>query len=249
MPEVTCPSGAKLRIRGMKGKELRLFQDKKGARDGATLDRILDACVEEVLDPGPYKLDENARLSWNDVLLGDEFFVFVEIRRATFGDEYSFKVKCPDCGYRFEWMINLGDLPIKKLSDAAAGAMRAGRLLETSLTDGRRVCFRLSTGKDEREVLKLKTSENPMVSMLANVIESIGDERDKTKIRRELEEAPLGDLMTIRKLFDKSDCGVETTIEIKCPVGAAEPGGIEEKGCGEVTEMSLPLGRGFLLAV
>ena len=121
----------------------------------------------------------------------------------------------------------------------------SGKPFETKLSDGRSVLFRLPTGGAEREVMKLKTAENPMVSMLAQMIIAIGDERDKTKIRRELEEAPLGDLMKLRKLFDTSDCGVETTIEVKCPEGLI--GGVEYDGCGEVTEMTLPLGRTFLL--
>jgi hypothetical protein len=245
MSEIACPSGLRVDVRGMKGKELRLFQDKKGTRDGSVLDQILGACVEQVIEPGIYKVGDDGKLSWCDVLLGDEFHLFVAIRRATFGDVFSFKVTCPGCAQKFEWDVNLAELPIKPLSEEAAATLKAGRLFETKLSDGRAVTFRLPTGGDEREVMKLKTAENPMVSMLAQMIDAIGDERDKTKIRRELEEAPLGDLMKMRKLFDDRDCGVETTIEVKCPAGLI--GGVEYDGCGEVSEMTLPLGRTFLL--
>jgi hypothetical protein len=252
MAEITCPSGLKVEVRGLKGKELKIFQDKsKAGKDGAAmLDRILDACVEHVIDPGLYKLTDEGKLPWGDVLLGDEFFLFVAIRKQTFGNTYAFKVKCPmsDCKHRFEWEIDLDALPVTTLPVATAEAVRAGTPLDTKLSDGRPVNFRLLTGKDEREVMKLNGSENPMISMLAHCIVSLGGERDKSRIRHELEEAPLGDLMNMRKLFDKSDCGIDTTITIKCPLPEPDAEGVipEGQGCGEESNITLPLGRTFL---
>jgi hypothetical protein len=252
MVEITCPSGLKVAVRGLKGKELKIFQDKsKAGRDGAAmLDRILDACVEAVIDPGLYKLTDEGKLAWGDVLLGDEFFLFVEIRKQTFGNTYSFKVKCPaGCKHKFEWDIDLDALPVTTLPATTAEAVRAGAPLETALSDGRPVKYRLLTGKDEREVMKLQGSENPMISMLAHCIVSLGGETDKSRIRHELEEASLGDLMNMRKLFDKSDCGIDTTITIKCPLPQPDPetGEIPERhGCGEESDITLPLGRTFL---
>src|SRR4029078_1240094 len=96
MSACTRRSGLKVAVRGLKGKELKLFQDKSKGRDGAAvLDGILDACVESVIGPGLYDVNESGKLTWGDVLLGDEFFLFVAIRKATFGNLYAFSVKCP----------------------------------------------------------------------------------------------------------------------------------------------------------
>jgi hypothetical protein len=252
MSEITCPSGLKVEVRGLKGKELKIFQDKsKVGKDGAAvLDRILDACVERVIDPGLYTLNDEGKLSWSDVLLGDEFFLFVEIRKQTFGNTYAFRARCPvnDCKHKFEWELDLSELPVMPLPASTVEALRTGTPLETKLPDGRAVKFRLLTGKDEREVMKLTGAENPMISMLAHCIVSLGGETDKTKIRRELEETGLGELMKMRKLFDKSDCGIDTTITIKCPAPERGPDGElpERHGCGEESDVTLPLGRTFL---
>ena len=51
---ITCPSGLTGRIRGLKVREERILADRKLARSGGQVDRLLAACWEETLDPGPY---------------------------------------------------------------------------------------------------------------------------------------------------------------------------------------------------
>lgn len=247
MIERTCPSGMKLMIRGLKGRELRHFEDRKAIKDGSVLDNVLSACVEEVIDPGPYSFatvvddgegggPEPAKPDWKKILLGDEFFTFVAVRAATFGQAYSFKVQCQQrmCKHRFEWTLQLSDLPVKMLSEESLAAVRSGELLSADIAGG--VKYRLLTGAEERALFKTRTAENPLVSNLALSIVELAGEKDSTKIRRALENMDLGVLQEIRETLDKSDCGIETKIEVECPE------------CETVQGTNLPLGPGFLLS-
>ncbi|MFH1919263.1 MAG: hypothetical protein ABIP48_05155, partial [Planctomycetota bacterium] len=76
---ITCPSGLSGRIRGMKVREERVLTDRKLAKSGGQVDRLLAACWEETLDPGPYDFGDKD-IDWDLVLQGDRFFVLLQLR-------------------------------------------------------------------------------------------------------------------------------------------------------------------------
>ena len=73
---ITCPSGLTGRIRGMKVREERILSDRKLAKSGGQVDKLLAACWEETLDPGPYDFGE-ADIDWGKVLQGDRFYALL----------------------------------------------------------------------------------------------------------------------------------------------------------------------------
>lgn len=232
MTEVTCPSKLKVSVRGLKGKEAGLFSDKAAIRSGAIFDKLLMSCVT-VVDPGIYKLGEDGKLSWDDVLVGDRFVALLQIRAATYGQEFEFATKCADCGHKFTWSVRLDQLPIKWLADEDVQTLKDGALLTATAPDGKAVKYRLATGKDEKAVARLvKTEDKAVLSMLARRISSI---EGVENVMDYLGELSLGDVLKLAKKLDSRDCGVETAIDIEC------------EDCGTVTETRLPLERGFLL--
>jgi hypothetical protein len=235
MSEITCPSGLKLEVRGLKGRELQIFQDKKAQKNGMFVDRILGVCVQGVTDPGPYKIDGGLP-KWDDVLLGDKFYVLVQVRIATYGDEFEFSAQCPDCEERFRWELKLSDLPVKRLATEDLEAFAGNQPLVTHVpSDGRLVKFRLPTGRDEKTIAKLKGADDATIRLTASRIVELDGENERRKIQEALEDCSLADLMKLLKEFDKRDCGVETTIETECP------------DCLGRKAVPLPLGQGFLL--
>ncbi len=244
--EIDCPSGMQLRIRGLKGKEGKLLADRTAARQGTVLDSLLEACTEEVRDPGPYELKSNGKLDWNDVLLGDRLYVLLQIRLASFGPDYGFKTQCREatCRERFDYEIDLGkDLEIKRMSAEDQETLKQRGTFTTTLDDGKEVRYRLATGADERRAAKSRGSDGAMVEMLClriTAIQGVG-EPDPTSlkpvqtIRAYLEDLDWGELVHLMNALNEHDCGVNTQIEIECPV------------CGAVQEVQLPLERGFLL--
>lgn len=236
---IVCPSGLAGEIRGLKAREGKLLADSKAARAGATFEKILAGCWLTTANPGIYELPEGGALDWSKVLVADRFYTLLQIRAVTFGDEYAFSVQCqsPPCRERFEWQLDLKQLPMRPLSEAAKAAFKAGNRFETKLPrDGRKVWFRLMTGADEvRAASVLKTGRDGMLitALALRIVEIEGvAETDK---RRFLDEMEMADAAALLDQFDEADGGVETTIEVECP------------HCLGVQEVQLPFERGFFL--
>lgn len=234
---IECPSGLAGEVRGLKGKEAKLLGDHAAARAGSTFDKILAGCWVETTDAGIYTFN-NGQPDWSKVLVGDRFYALLQIRALTFGSMYAFGVQCPaqTCRERFEWEIDLRALPVKKLRDSSKHALRAGNRLETALSDGRKVWFKLLFGADELRASKnIKSSTDGALLAAVNLrIVEIEDVVEKVR-RSFIEDLDLGELAALLDRFDEADCGVETSIEVECP------------HCFEVQEIDLPFGRGFFL--
>lgn len=231
-----CPSGMSLELRGLKGKELKLLQDRAAMKTGRTYDNILTACTVSIVDVGPaYTFAASEPIAWDKVLVGDKFYALLAIRAETFGPDYDFKFRCASCDERVNWVIQLPDAPgVKKLSAEDAAAHASGAFLEATLSDGKVAKYRLATGLDERQASANKMEADAVLAMLARRVVSIEGVPDPKKY---LEEAGLRDITDIVKAFEAHDCGVETDIEVRCT------------SCGSVQELRLPLDRGFWMPV
>lgn len=78
---ITCPSGLTGRIRQMKVSEAKSFSTRQTG-GGDPVGRLLKACWEETIDPGPYELID-ARIEWDRVLVGDRLYGFMAIGVAS----------------------------------------------------------------------------------------------------------------------------------------------------------------------
>lgn len=115
--EIECPSGLKGKVRNLTGKDGRYLSDRQVMQAGATIDYILKNCWVETIDSGPYKTTDSG-LDWSKVLQGDRMWALLQIRIATHGEMYPFKAQCANklCAHRrFEWEIDLEDLPVREL--------------------------------------------------------------------------------------------------------------------------------------
>lgn len=236
---IVCPSGLAGEIRGLKGKEGALLSDRTAARAGALFEKLLANCWLSTTDAGIYELPASGVLDWSKVLVADRFYALLQIRARTFGDEYAFSVQCANagCRERFEWTLNLQELPVVPLPDTSKAAFQAGNRFETILPrDGRRVWFRLMTGADEAraaQVFKTGRDGALLTALALRIVEIEGvPGHDKRKFLDELE---LADAAALLDQFDAADGGVETDIQIECPA------------CAGVQDVQLPFERGFFL--
>jgi hypothetical protein len=236
---IVCPSGLAGEIRGLKGKEGKLLSDRNAARAGATFEKILAGCWVTTTDAGIYDLPDGGALDWSKVLVADRFYTLLQIRAQTFGDDYAFSVQCvnPACRERFEWSLNLQELPVVPLSDAAKAAFRAGNRFETTLPcDGRKVWFRLMTGADEvraASVFKAGREGMLLTALGLRILEIENVPVHET--RKFLDDMEMADAAALLDQFDQADGGVETGIEVECPA------------CLGVPDDQLPFERGFFL--
>ena len=239
MSTIVCPSGLSGEIRGLKGKEGKLLSDRSAARSGALFERLLAACWLGTIDPGVYDVALDAPLDWSKVLVADRFYTLLQIRALTFGDEYAFSVQCANaaCRERFEWSLQLSQLPVVPLSESARATFRAGNRFETRLPRGdHRIWFRLLTGADElRAAAELRNGRDGMLmtalAMRIVEIEGIPDPRK----RQFLDDIEMADATALLDQFDDADGGVDTALEVECPA------------CLGVQEVQLPFERGVFL--
>ena len=233
---VTCPSGLAVEVRGLKAKEANMLAE-QGSRGGVSaFDSLLKSCWIATTATGVYSVAPDGALNWSDVLVGDRFAVLLGIRIATHGPEYHFPVRCGACGNRYEWEINLNDLPTKPFPAASLAAFTNGNKLATTLEDGRPVTFRLLTGAGEVQVARLlkQARATAVTSALAARILAIHDvaEEDKMGFLEDLELSAVTDLLA---KFEEADGGVETSIQVTCTSPA----------CGNEEAKALPFDRTF----
>lgn len=229
---VKCPSGLEGTVRGMKVSEANLFSDRKIVRKGKVFDKLLESCWQDTIELGPYE-----KLDWSQALTCDRFWALLMIREATYPGAYEFDVQCGGCGKPISWEVELSELPYKKLPDESAEKIASGHnKFEAQLSDGKKVFFRLQTGAGERRSLRLldeDSSSTLVAAVSSRVIEIQGVV--SSELRSFINDLDLGELLDLVEQFDEADGGVETDIEIEC-----------EK-CGNVQEVTIPLGPTFYL--
>jgi hypothetical protein len=232
---IDLPSGAKLEIRGMKGREAKALSDKDALKSGLFLERILGGCTLNVLDPTPYTLLPSGAFDWGNALVGDRFYGLLMLRVLTFGEDFVFKVQCSQeiCRERFEYQINLvNDLPVQRLSDEDRAVFAGGNKFEARDGNGKLITYRLPTGKDELVAAKAVSFDSAFIqAMLQRIINIDGE----VIPRKYLEDCEFADLLALLETFDAHNCGVKTEIEIVCP------------HCGAIQDIKIPFDRGFLL--
>jgi hypothetical protein len=232
---IDLPSGAKIEVRGLKGKEAKAFSDKDAVKSGLFLDRILSACTLGVLDPSPYAQPKDGAFDWGNSLVGDRFYALLMLRVLTFGEDYIFKIQCQQqaCRERFEYQINLvKDLPVRRLSAEDRTTFATSNSFETLDSNGKLITYRLPIGKDELLSSKAASFDNAFLQAMLQRIVNIEGEAIP---RKYLEECEFGGLLKLLETFDEHNCGVQTDIEILCP------------SCGSIQDITVPFGQGFLV--
>lgn len=245
--DVTCPSGLKVKLRSVKGKDLDGMRDKRKATTGEATTSLLNDCTVEVQDRSIYaNLKE---FNWADALVGDRTYATVALKALSSGEEFEFRTRCKDgeCRRMINWAVNMNELEVHKLSEESKACFLNGNVFET-IAAGRHVKFRLNTGRDQLKLTKLRAeieAENRKrkkkqgeeeKQILLGIGMRIVSVEGTDDVLSWLEELDLQDMTELLKELDKPDCGLETEIEIQCT-------GVE--GCGLTQAVNLPLDSRF----
>ena len=231
---VHCPTGLRVRVRGMRVRDERILTDKRAIRAGKMSTALLEACVEEVLDPGPY--DEP--IDWRRVTQGDRTVALFGIRVESYGETIDIKSSCPECRATMRARLNLlEDLRIQPCPKASIESIRSGDPLATEIACAR-VGFRLLDGVAEEKAAKLRVSaaKSQMEMAIRLRIESVeadGERLKKGEIEKWVRNLSMRDARRLQGAFDAADCGVDTAVEVPCG------------SCEATPEIDVPLGREF----
>lgn len=250
--ELNCPSGLRVKLRGIKGKDLDGLRDKRKVATGEAISTLLDSCTLEILDRAIY--EKLTTFAWADALVGDRMKAVVALREATSGDAYDFRLRCrdPECRELIDWSLNLSELPEKKLTPEDAAAYLDGNSFETRINDTL-VKFKLRTGRDQVQMLKrvaqmdarMRDSKGPrqqqsaaegraVIGLYFRIISVEGVDN----VMNWLGDLDLSEITQLNKAMDAVDCGLETTIEVICS---------GMNGCGLRQAVELPLDSTFFM--
>lgn len=234
MFDVTCPSGLRGSLRGMKVKDEQLFTDRKLVKAGRVISSILDACWLETKDPGPYMLPAG-KPDWDAVLSSDRTHLLVQLRIASYGAKYDFRVTCGSCRHHFVWTVDLSQLDVKEVSDAGRQHVKTKEPLVITLPDGRQARCRLLTGKDEEffSTLSAKDESKVLSYHLARRIVEIDGQTHWREIFQIVEELEASTADHLWNVTDELEGGVDTMFDIECP------------SCFRVQQVALPFEASF----
>lgn len=241
---ITCPSGLKGVVRGLTGRELNLFANQQETKRRKVTRQILNNCwVETVEVPKVYEgvIEPGGAINMDKVLMCDRFYALLQIRCATHGSKYNFKVQCTEssCRKRFEWGLDInGDLDVYELPDSSIEKIAEGDGIFEGEVDGVTFRYKLLYGKDEDTNIRqvdMAPDRQATTSLAMRLVEvETRDGRTLTEnrdIQKWAESIDFGTSMDIVQVMDYADGGIETNIEVQCP------------HCGNLMDLSLPLGE------
>lgn len=236
--EVQLPSGARGRMRGLRGREFRMLADRRGARTGETLTNVLRDCWLETLDDGPY-----ARFSWADAYTGDHVAGLIALRQASFpppDHKYPFDTPCKHCGAKIRWEVDLADFPLVMIPAETAKKLKAGDNRFEVTFGTRRAVFRLLTNRDASTVARLKARAEGQTDLLVTLAVQIvafdsTEHPDPMAVLGWLEELEAKELRDLMAAMHAVDFGVETGFDVSC------------RGCGADQEIDLPFTAAFFM--
>ena len=169
----------------------------------------------------------------------DVYYLIYALRRITYGDDYKFDITCPECGKKFEYVLNVSDVSFDELDKDLDIKPEATIKLPVSKYTVR---IRYSQIGDEEEVYRLsKIPQNEdrgdlILNYVARTMEIIDDDGEPLlpKDYPDFYEAlPGRDRVEISKHFEKIDNLTIPTVTAVCPK------------CGNEFEFSIPFNKEF----
>lgn len=200
----------------------------KKVPDQKKLNQLLISCIARL---GSISDKEKIAAAVPELLVGDRVFLLIAIRRTSLGDDYPYKDICPNCEKESLMSINLAELDIKTMPDPkkrifdtrmpSKAALREWSDLgevrepERSAPAGRTIRFRPMNGLDEEKMGRVLEKEDAISKSLLARIELLDG---KPPTLEDLKNLTIVERHYLRdEVFDKSDGGVETTLEVTCP--------------------------------
>ena len=155
----------------------------------------------------------------------DRMLLLVSIRRASLGDEYDTRIKCPSCSKESNITVNLANLETRRVADPTQ------RRITTTLSTGLVVQWHIMTGQDEdwlQGLRKRPQTDNDLLTLaLLSRVDAVGDTvlnrvtnlPSATALLKGLRSRERNEL---RNLFSETEGFVDTNVEYECPACNAE---------------------------
>lgn len=200
-------------------------------KKGTVLDEFLKAIIA------------TPNVSINDLLIGDKNALFIAARISAYGNMYSTKIKCPECGVESVVDIDLSKLGVKEIDWSGIAITSDNHLNFTLPGTGKVITFSLLTHKDDTDIdqeLKALAKFNAgatspeVTTRLKYTIKAVDGNTDRTKIKELVDEQLKAiDSLALRKYIRDHTPDVDMNFEFTCPA------------CGHQAKLTVPLGANF----
>ena len=231
---VECPSGLIGKIRPIQVSDEPLTQDPKLIASGRLIYELCKRCWVETDNKGPYASKDP---DWDsEVLQGDAFWVFMQLRRLTYGDSYEFTYKCEGCHKVASWVMMFSELDMQEPSEDGLDSVKTDGVVSEITSNGVSFQFKLLRAKDERRIKNYEDARNfsaPRATLASRLVSVGGQESSAVAIARWVEKLSSGEADELNEIMEAHECGTDTDIEVVC------------SNCMHEQEVQLPLGQGF----
>lgn len=194
-------------------------------------DQIIKKCVTE---PDDFDIDK--------IPLMDKNFLYVKLRVISYGPDYKFEYRCPECGKVSSVTINLDDLEVTYLPDDFKDPFDTFNLPvcndEIALSLPRNEDFNRIRARVRQYQSKFPDAigdESWVFGMMAFISAINGKEVDAT-LHKYVEELHVRDAAYLRHRINKLTGGIERDYTVHC------------NKCGEDVEVAIPMGANFFHA-
>ena len=227
-PDTTLYNRETLQIKAMTAKEEDILSSRAYMKDGSAIEKLIESCVTD------------KSFDVDDLISGDKNALMVAIRITGYGSEYNVEHVCKGCAARQPVKVDLGALPLKRLSQDPVESGKNIFAFELPVTK-KVVTYKFLNGHDDREEeIKQKrlanlnmTTDNTVTNFLERIILSVDGVTDKNKIKHFINNMPALDSRKLRLHVNNSEPGIDMSWKYTC------------KKCGHNNEFSLPVTQEF----
>jgi hypothetical protein len=177
-----------------------------------------------------------------DLLIGDKNALFIAARKSAYGEIYTTKIKCPECGVESNIDIDLNVLKAKDLANIN-GAKGENKFAYTLPNSGKVLTLSFLTHKDEADIdAEIKalskigggTSTPEITTRLKYSIKAVDGNADRMKIKEFVDtQLTAKDSLALRRYIREVTPDMDMNFDFTCPE------------CGHSAKMSVPLGASF----
>jgi len=168
------------------------------------MNELFARCVERL---GTISDKEKIAAAVPRLLVGDRVFLMFALRRASLGDDYPFKEKCPECEVEGLFNVDLSTMAVRPMSDCKK------RIHDLKLPSGKAVRWHALDGAGEAKLQNIAQRADALsLSVLArlDLLDGKPPTMEAVKI------LSLNDRNALRDDFEDKEGGVDTETEMAC---------------------------------
>lgn len=213
-------------VRPMTGEEEQILATPRFVKKGKAIDMIFDRCIRE-------------KINTEDLLSVDRTHLLIYLRGISYTPEYDVEIKCPECGIKFQTVIDLNGLDVEDCPTDFGPDDLEGTLP----VSGFKYRYRLSLGKDEQQISQYRekkiqdwgdqSEDDTLLYRTALLLEELEGVKMLKEIQFLLKKLPIADVAYLRNEINQPPFGVKTEVPMLCP------------SCTEEFKIDLPLETSF----